>query len=492
MPFIRSKVAFLLPVVAVAMAPKLALASGLSESVFQWPSWQELIRVLTFQDYNTRVVIMGATLLGLAAGLVGTFLLLRKRALLSDTISHATLPGIAIAFIVMSLFLGDGKNLLGLIAGAALFSVIGTAAVMVIQKYTRLKDDAALGIVLSVFFGFGIALMGLATRMSTGNAAGLSSFIYGKTASMLFFDALLIALAALAAIIFCLLFFKEFALICFDADYGATQGWPVTRLDFLMMALVVGVTVIGLQAVGLILVVALLIIPAAAARFWTFSLRRMLLLSGLFGALSGMLGAGFSALMANLPAGAVIVLAASSIFAFSMVFGSARGILKLLTDRGRLRNRISRENLLRDLYEQFECTDTDDAGPMDPDGKSCSSGPRVTELQRQRAWSTSELRRAIGRLKAANDIIVDDQQRMTFTDQGRTAAIEVVRKHRLWEAYLISHADVATGMVDLSADRIEHVLDEEIIRQLEDLFPETDSNEPPQSPHSLTSAQGAA
>ncbi|MGD9217476.1 MAG: metal ABC transporter permease, partial [Desulfobacteraceae bacterium] len=235
------------------VVPQQAAAGGLTQPLVQWPSWQELLRVLTFQDYNTRVVIIGATLLGLAAGLVGTFLLLRKRALLSDTISHATLPGIAIAFIVMSLALGDGKNLLGLIAGAALFSVIGTAAVMVIQKYTRLKEDAALGIVLSVFFGLGIALMGMATRMSTGNAAGLSSFIYGKTASMLFFDAMLIALAALGAIVFCVLFFKEFSLICFDADYGATQGWPVHRLDFLMMTLVVVVTVIGLQAVGLIL-----------------------------------------------------------------------------------------------------------------------------------------------------------------------------------------------------------------------------------------------
>ncbi len=476
---------------AMATVPGRTLAGGLSESLVQWPTWEELLRVLTFQDYNTRVVIIGATLLGLAAGLVGTFLLLRKRALLSDTISHATLPGIAIAFMVMSVVLGDGKNLLGLIAGAAVFSVIGTTAVMVIQKYTRLKDDAALGIVLSVFFGFGIALMGMATRMSTGNAAGLSSFIYGKTASMLFFDAMLIALAALTAIIFCLLFFKEFALICFDADYGATQGWPVTRLDFLMMALVVGVTVIGLQAVGLILVVALLIIPAAAARFWTYNLKQMLLLSGLFGAMSGMLGSGFSALMANLPAGAVIVLTASAVFIFSMTFGSARGILKLLAERTRLRRRITRENLLRDLYEWFECTDLGDADATGLTGSACRMGPGMEEIRRRRAWPLKGLNRTIARLRASGDIVVDDQGCIAFTGQGRNAANGVVRKHRLWEAYLIAYADVATGMVDLSADRIEHVLDEEIIRQLEALFPGERSTEPPRSPHVLTSKQGA-
>ena len=131
-----------------------------------------------------------------AIGSSGTFLLLRKRALLSDALSHATLPGIALAFMLMSVTLGDGKHLLGLIAGAALFSILGTGSVLLIQRYSRLKDDAALGIVLSVYFGLGIALMGLATRMETGNAAGLSSFIYGKTASMLFFDAVLIAAAA--------------------------------------------------------------------------------------------------------------------------------------------------------------------------------------------------------------------------------------------------------------------------------------------------------
>ena len=214
------------------LLPGTALAESLAGSHFQLPAWEELLRVVLLQDYNTRVVIIGTALLGLASGLVGTFLLLRKRALLSDTLSHATLPGIALMFIIVSIAGGEGKNLLLLILGAAVFSVLGTAAVIIIQKTTRLKDDAALGIVLSVSFGLGIALLGIATRMETGNAAGLSSFIYGKTASMLFFDAVLIGIAALLAAIFCLAFFKEFTVICFDSDYAASQGWPVVRLDF--------------------------------------------------------------------------------------------------------------------------------------------------------------------------------------------------------------------------------------------------------------------
>lgn len=475
---------------AVSLTPGVAFAGGLTNSSLQWPSGEELIRVLTFQDYNTRVVIIGTTLLGLAAGLIGTFLLLRKRALLSDAVSHATLPGIALAYILMTVMLGDGKILLGLIAGAAIFSFLGTASVLFIQNHTRLKDDAALGIVLSVYFGLGIALMGMATRMESGSAAGLSSFIYGKTASMLFFDALLIALIALVSTIFCISFFKEFALICFDAEYGATQGWPVNRLDFLMMAIVVVVTVIGLQAVGLILVVALLIIPAAAARFWTFSLRHMLWLSGVFGALSGMLGSGISALMANLPAGAVIVITASAIFVFSMIFGSARGLLRLIFERLKLRRRIMQENLLRDLYEWFEST-TDAKGDKALAVNLEWFGPRLADLLTQRSWSPSQLNRTIQRLIKTDHLVVDGDNRLHLTSTGIQNAKEVVRKHRLWEAYLISHADVATGMVDLSADRIEHVLDQDIISKLEQLFPDVSPKELPQSPHEIKIAEGA-
>ena len=460
---------------AGTLSPALALAGGLAEAGLDLPAWAELVRVLTFRDYNTRVVILGATLLGLAAGLSGTFLLLRKRALLSDTLSHATLPGIALAFILMSATLGDGKHLLGLMAGATVFAVLGTASVLAIQRYSRLKEDAALGIVLSVYFGLGIALMGLATRMA-GNAAGLSSFIYGKTASMLFSDALLIAVTALVAGLLCALFFKEFTLVCFDADFARSQGWPVARLDFFMMAIVVGVTVIGLQAVGLILVVALLIIPAAAARFWTYRIRRMLWLSGVFGALSGLVGAGLSALMANLPAGAVIVLAASAVFLFSMIFGTARGLLRRGLEQLRLRRRIMDENLLRDLFEWRE------AGP--PDRRD----PGPADLTRVRAWHPGALRRTLARLQRAGAAVATAGGTMQLTAAGEEAARSVVRKHRLWEAYLISQADVAPGVVDLSADRIEHVLDAELIERLEALFPDARPGRPIQSPHRLGSA----
>jgi len=468
------------------LLPASGWTAALGDHGLDWPSGEELLRVLTLRDYNTRVVIIGTTLLGLAAGLVGTFLLLRKRALLSDALSHATLPGIALAFILMSVFFGDGKNLIGLITGAAIFSVLGTGSVILIQRFSRLKDDAALGVVLSVYFGLGIALLGLATRMETGNAAGLSSFIYGKTASMLFFDSVLIAVAALISAIFSVLFFKEFALLCFDADYAASQGWPVAWLDFFMMTLVVIVTVIGLQAVGLILVVALLIIPPAAARFWTYRLSRMLILSGLFGAISGLFGSGISALLANLPAGAVIVLTASTIFIFSLFFGTARGLLRVAFERRRLRQKVRRENLLREMFEWAEASSETHAMKELLTQKGIPFG----EMRHRRSWTATDLRRIVRKLQANGLICRVEDERIVLSDSGFREAEHVVRKHRLWEAYLITHADIAPGQVDWGADEIEHVLEKDLIDQLEALLPSMRNGRMPDSPHTIRMAEG--
>ena len=449
-----------------------AVAVGFAAPAFAapiaWPDGADILRVLSFRDYNTRVVVIGASLLGLAAGLVGTFLLLRKRALLSDTLSHATLPGIALAFMIAAGLGGDGKGLAGLLAGAAIFSVLGTGSVMLIQRYSRIKEDAALGIVLSVFFGFGVALMGMATRMGTGNAAGLETFIYGKTASMLFRDALLIGLTALGAILCCLALFKEFALVCFDDGFAATQGWPVGMLDFLMMVLVVLVTVIGLQAVGLILVVALLIIPPSAARFWTHRLPVMLALSGCFGAISGMVGSAISALMVNLPSGAVIVLTASTLFFLSLTFGTDRGLIRIVARRRNLRRRVARENLLRAFFEMAET------------GEEATAS--FGALLDARSWTPARLRRTLEILKGEG-LAAGGNDRLRLTEAGRREAAAVVRKHRLWEAYLIAHADVAPSHVDWGADRIEHVLDADMIRRLEMRLPELIGATVPRNPH---------
>lgn len=446
-----------------------------------------LARVLLLQDYNTRVVVIGVTLLGVAAGLIGTFLLLRKRALLGDALSHATLPGIGAAFLLMAAAGGTGKWLPGLLAGAAISGVVGVLAILALVRLRRVREDAALGIVLSVFFGLGMAILGVIQNLRIGHAAGLESFIYGKTASMLLGDAILIAMTAAVVVLVCVLLFKEFSLLCFDPSAAAVQGWPVLLLDVLLMAVAVAVTVIGLQAVGLILVIALLVIPPAAARFWTHHLPSMLVVAALIGGASGYVGAALSALLPNLPAGAVIVLAGGVFFAVSLVFGRTGGLLvRLLSDRA-IAVRMRRQHLLRALYELSErdsAVGRDVARPDVP----------IRLLAARRAWSPGELRAALRESEREGLTVYEpDAGLCRLTPAGAAAAWRVARNHRLWELFLIAHADIAPSHVDRDADQVEHVLDASMIAELERLLADQAPDlAVPRSPHPLGTAGGGA
>lgn len=444
-------------------------------------SLTDIFHVLSLQSYNTRLVVLSTALLGLASGLIGTFLLLRKRSLMGDALSHATLPGIALAFIIATAVFGaTGKHLAVLLAGAAVTGAIGVGLVLLIRNTSRIKDDAAMGIVLSVLFGMGAAMLGMIQSMPGASAAGLEGFIYGKTASMVMSDFALISVIALLAAVVSILLFKEFTLLCFDESYAGAQGWPVVRLDAAMLVLVTAVTVVGLQAVGLILIIAYLIIPAAAARFWTNDLRRMLLLSGALGAISGWLGASISALQPRLPAGAIIVLVAAGIFVLSMLVGTARGVLPRWIAHLRLTRKVGRQHLLRAVYELLESAR---AKPADPVRNLPVS---LDDLARKRSWSRSALKQLIAIARREDHVESVDTRTLRLSESGFGEAARITRNHRLWEHYLIRHADVAPEHVDRDADAVEHVLGAEMVRALEDdLLQRAALSAVPASPHAL-------
>ncbi len=446
----------------------------------QWPTWEEFRRVATLRDYNVRIVVFGTTLLGCAGGMVGSFTLLRKRALMGDALSHATLPGIATAFIIATQFGGNGKSMLILLAGATASGLLGVGTILAIGRLTRLKEDTALGSVLSVFFGAGVALLGVIQQMQEGHAAGLESFIYGKTASMGMADTQMIAAAAIVCIVACVLLFKELKLLCFDDDFANSRGFPVTRLDMTLMGLVIVVTIVGLQAVGLILMIALLIIPAASARFWTERLGAMFLISGGIGTVSGLLGAGVSAMFSRLPSGAMIVLVCTSLFCVSMVFGSARGLVVRARNRIRLNRTVDRQHLLRALYELLESS----AAPaVSQDNRQQKRTVSVDALLRKRSWSKNRLLREVRRSQM-DEMVEWVGDRLKLTRRGRFEAARLTRQHRLWELYLINYAEIAPTRVDRDADAIEHVLEPEVIAELESLL-ERERASVPASPHEL-------
>lgn len=458
--------------------------SGVSSGAIEF--WERLWRTLLLQDYNTRIVVLGTAPLGVGAGVVGAFLLLRKRSLLSDALSHATLPGIAVAFMVMVAWGGSGKSLIGLLAGAVITGLLGMFCVSGIRRYTRLKDDAALGIVLSVFFGAGVALLGIIQGMDGASSAGLSTFIYGRTASITYDYAVMIWITATLVMLACGVLFKELAIICFDDEFAAAQGWPVGLIDLVLMTLVVLVTVIGLHAVGLILVIALLIIPPAAGRFWTDRLGMLVIISALLGGMSTWLGAVISAVLPKMPAGAIIVLVGAGAFVVSLVFGSKRGILVRVRRNQRLRGQIARQHLLRAFYE---CLETRGITVT----KQMPGQPVPFEnLLAERSWSPSELNRSLRQGVRAGLVEHAGGSHWMLTSDGAALAGRTVRNHRLWELYLITHAEIAPSHVDSGADKIEHVIGTRLTAELEVLLArQYPALAVPPSPHLLPSPEDA-
>lgn len=289
---------------------------------------ERLYRLVTFQDYNTWAPLLTTSILGCTAGVVGVFLVLRGRALVGDVVGHAALPGIGLAFLLLELSTpGAGRSTPALLLGALAAGLAGAGCVLLIDRYSKAKADAALAIVLSLFYGGGMVLLSIAQRLESGSQAGLKDYLSGKAASLVASDALLTAILAGVVIGVTVLLFKEWTLICFDDALAGTLGYPVVWLDGLLIGLTAVVAVLGMQSVGLVLVVALLIIPPAAARFWTDDIRGMACGSALMGGLSGGLGVAASSLAPRIAAGPTIVLFAAALFALSLLLGRRRGLL---------------------------------------------------------------------------------------------------------------------------------------------------------------------
>lgn len=273
--------------------------------------------------YNTLVILAGTALLGLVSGVVGTLTVLRKRALAGDALAHATLPGLCLAFLM-----AGERHLPTLLLGAAATGLFGLFCVSVLARGSRVKDDAALALVLGVFFGAGIVLSRwIQNRTTEGSKAGLDSFLLGKTSGMILSDVVLIAAVSAFVLAVVTLLFKEFQVTLFDTPFARATGWPTERLDLLLMLLVGLVVVAGLPSVGVVLMTSLLVIPAAAARFWTDRFSRMALLAAGFGMLSSVAGVILSTLFEDLPTGALMTLAAAFLFGFSALVAPARGLV---------------------------------------------------------------------------------------------------------------------------------------------------------------------
>ncbi len=299
-------------------------------------------------DYTLRTVALGSATLGAVSGTLGVFAVLRREALLGDAISHAALPGIVLAFM-----LTGSKSSLVLVGGAFAAGWIGMALMRAVTRYTRIPPDAALGIVLSVFFGFGLMLLTFVQRRPDAAQAGLETFLFGQAATLVESDVLVIGVLGFVSLATMSLLWKEFKVLSFDAEFGASVGIPIHRVELILTTVLVLAIVTGLQTVGVVLMAAMVVAPAAAARQWTDRLGAMVWLAALFGGLAGVTGAVLSSITTGVPTGPTIVLSASVIVGMSMAFAPRRGLVWERLRARQRRSSIRRDTVLADLYALY-------------------------------------------------------------------------------------------------------------------------------------------
>ena len=301
---------------------------------------------LLLKDYTLQIVALGSAVLGAVSGVLGSFAVLRKQSLLGDAVSHAALPGIAVVFLITGI-----KNTEILLLGALISGLIGTFMIIIIDQYTRIKFDSALGLTLSSFFGLGLVLLTYIQKLPNSNQAGLEHFIFGQASTLLKRDVFIMIGLGLFILLVVGLFWKELKLFSFDPEFGKSIGFSNVKTNVILSSITVVAIIIGLQSVGVILMSALLIAPGVAARQWTDKLSMMVVLAALFGIFSGVLGTLISSLVDNMPTGPVIVVVISLIVFLSLLFASNRGILWRHIKHGKNKKNINDSRILINLYE---------------------------------------------------------------------------------------------------------------------------------------------
>lgn len=408
-----------------------------------------LVEFFSFADPNIRYVVLGSVLLTASSAIVGTFTFLNKRSLIGDAIAHAVLPGICLGFIV-----AGNKNPLVLIIGAFITGWLSLVVVEYVTRKTRIKEDTAIGLVLSVFFGIGILMLTVIQKSGNASQSGLDHFLFGKAAALVGSDLYAFLIVASILLIVVYILFKEFALLAFDKAYAKSIGYPVRTLELILTSLIVLAVVIGIQAVGVVLMAAILITPAAAARFWTDKITVMVFLACAFGAFSGLSGAYISFVAPAMPTGPWIVIVISTIAFISFFLAPKRGVVYRLIRQRSIRQTINNENVLKVMYQLGE------------ENKNFFIPRHLEEIIRRRKYDKNVLLTILRRL-LSQGYVEQTGTMWSLSEEGKNKAQRVVKIHRLWELYLTTYLKIAPDHVHEDAETIEHLLTPELEAELE-------------------------
>jgi manganese/zinc/iron transport system permease protein len=411
--------------------------------------WENLLTFWRFDDQNVAWVLLGSVLLGVSASVIGGFALLRKRALIGDALAHAALPGVMMAFLLL-----QTRDPWVMLLGAMLSSFAGFFLIDWLPKHTKIKADAALAITLSFFFALGLMLLSYIQGLEVPNKSGLDKILFGQAAAMTRDDIHLLLIVTVFVLINVLLFFHKFRLIAFNRQYAHTLGVKVNGYELLLALLIVLAVVVGLQLVGVVLMAAVLLTPAAAARFWSNQLARILIIAAALGALSAFISTHISYMAPAMPTGPWMVVSLSILFFISLLLAPHKGLLNRLRQRRQLGRKVAAENILRTLYKLLERKEFK------------ATIFHHADIQTLRSIDSDTLKTTL-RLLAKKDLVAISAQGVALTPAGLEQAGLLTHRHRLWENYLNQEVELDGAQAHKQAERIEHILTAAQAEQLE-------------------------
>ena len=428
-------------------------------------------RFLTLSDESVRMVLLGTILMGLSCGIMGSLIVTRRLSLFGDTLSHAVLPGVAVGFLW-----SQSKDSWAILAGATVAGFLGVALISLLRKTSRIRQDSALGLVLSGFYALGICMLTRIQKMEFGNQSGIDKYLFGQVVGLSSTDLWTMAFSFLLILTLSIVLYKELLVAGFDSEYARSIGLPVDFLQYLLWLLLAFAVITSLQVVGIVLVSALLVIPAATASLMTDKMLSILIWSAMLGCAAGATGAFVSFLGDQLPTGPIIVLVSAVFFVAALFFHPQNGLLfKWFSSRNR-NYRISLENTLKAVYQELESIDFQ---------KEVIS---VGQLAKRRRASMPQAHREVNAMVAKQYATLHSAQSessaplkptmISLTPKGWGTACRIVRNHRLWELYLTNEARYAPDHVHDDAEKIEHVLGEETVRRIERIL-----SNPRKDPH---------
>lgn len=406
---------------------------------------------ISFQDPNVIYVVLGIASINAASAIIGTFAMLRKRALIGDAVAHSLLPGICLGFLV-----SGEKNLFFLLIGAFATGWLSTFAVDLIVNRSRVKQDAAIGVVLSTFFAVGVVLLTYIQNHAAGKQAGLESFLFGQAAAITRAEIGIFAVILLVIILAVGIFYKTFVLVAFNRDYAISIGIPVRPIEFLITSLTVLSIAAGIQALGVILMSALVITPAAIGRLWSNQLKIIIGLAVIFSVFSGIGGAYVSYSSSGMPTGPWVVIILSIIVGLSIVFAPNNGMITRYRRMLANRQKILRENILKAIF-QFNEQQGDHALTL-----SLS----INDLMEIRKFDTAALTRGL-KYHLRKGYLEEDEGKYNLSPDGIEESKRIVRLHRLWEQYLLKKTMIDADHVHSGAEAIEHIITPELEAELE-------------------------